>query len=247
MERFRALKVQVGWDTRTEGKGTTTLLFLHPAMSDGTDKRCAWRGAVPLSRVNDAGAEVPKCGPSLYLFHSAEGRVPSMKMGLNVRYSVTFWKAGWNTQMERLWGLPALSPLLSQKNMPYSLHDLLEPKYLSMGWVVAAILHFCLWILLFSEFYFLTCLKYTLCSPCLLKLRCHPFPCSAVTVQPIPPQAGHRKFQMTFFSQMYKTINILYLCQKRMEGMWKVFLKNAEKATLLSQWREKFPSGWIST
>lgn len=34
--------------------------------------------------------------------------------------------------------VPAPSPLLSQKNISYSLHKLSEPKYLSVGWVVAA-------------------------------------------------------------------------------------------------------------
>lgn len=68
-----------------------------PAVLDGMDERCMWKGVVMLGMMNDARAEVPKCGPSLYLFHSAGGRVPSMKMGLNLQYSVTFWRAGWNT------------------------------------------------------------------------------------------------------------------------------------------------------
>lgn len=93
--------LSAGW-MRHKNRRRRTHSSPVPDVLDGMDKRCTWKEAVMPSGMNDSRAAVPKCGPSLYLFHPAGGRVPSMKMGLNLQYSVAFWKAGWNTRRDSM-------------------------------------------------------------------------------------------------------------------------------------------------
>lgn len=130
-------------------RGTTTLLslpFCHVGCRvcreahSGPHKQNDGHPGIRSSRVGSVGRIWMRGGgEGTATFHTAEGRVSSMKLGLDLQHSVTFWKTGWqHTNGGTLRGPSIESSLVSEKRIVFFAWTVWTQIF-EWGWVVAAI------------------------------------------------------------------------------------------------------------